>query len=207
MTETQRAALYVRVSKDEQHHEQQLHELHAVAQQRGWVVTEYVDHGESGAKDVRPALQRLQRDCAAGKVDLIAVVRLDRLGRSLRHLVDLVARLDAWSVQLVSLHEAIDTTTPAGRLTLHIFGALAEFERELIRERTRAGVARARRQGKRLGRPRRIVATELAQRRLDAGESLRSVARDLGIGPSTLRRHLDRAASHNRPTEAARKSA
>jgi len=156
-------------------------------------VTEYVDHGVSGAKDVRPALSALERDAAAGKLDVVCVVRLDRLGRSLRHLVDLVQRLETWGAELVSLHESIDTSNAAGRLIFHVFCALGEFERELIRERTIAGVARARRQGKHIGRPKRIVSVELARRRMASGLSLRATAKEMGCPVSTLRGHLAKA--------------
>jgi DNA invertase Pin-like site-specific DNA recombinase len=152
-----RVALYARVSTagKGQNTEVQLVELRQVAQLRGWqVVDEYVDEGESGTKDSRPALDRMVTDAQAGKLDLVAVWKLDRLGRSLAHLLRLLDQLQSWGVGFVSLRDAgIDTTTAAGRLMLQLVGAFAEFERELIRERVIAGVRRAQAQGKHCGRP------------------------------------------------------
>ena len=113
-----------------------------------------VDRGVSGAKDRRPALDQLLADARRRKIDVLLCWRLDRLGRNLRHLVTLLDEMQAVGVAFVSLNEGIDTGTPAGRLQLHILAALAQFERERIRERVLAGLQRARAQGKRLGRPR-----------------------------------------------------
>jgi DNA invertase Pin-like site-specific DNA recombinase len=121
---------------------------------RRWTATEYVDHGVSGAREKRPALDRLTADAKRRRFDVLVCWRLDRLGRNLRHLVTLIEDLQGVGVSFVSLGEGIDCTTPAGKLQLHILAALAEFERERIRERVLAGLARARAQGKRLGRPR-----------------------------------------------------
>ena len=143
-----RAALYVRVSTLNQEPENQLLELRAYAALRGWQVREYVDHGVSGAKESRPALETLVRDAKRRRFDVLVVWRLDRLGRNLRHLVLLLDELQATGVDFVTLGEGIDTSTPAGRLQLHILSAMAEFERARIAERVRAGVARARAQGR-----------------------------------------------------------
>src|SRR5687768_13273787 len=152
-----RTALYARVSSHDQNAENQLLELRAYAERRGWTVVEYADRGISGAKDSRPALDALMRDAKRRKFDALLVWRLDRLGRSLRHLIITLEELQHLGIAFVSLGEGIDTSTPAGRLQLHILGAMAEFERARIAERVRFGLARAKAQGKRLGRPRRRV--------------------------------------------------
>src|SRR5262245_52996373 len=150
-----RAAIYARVSTLDQEPENQLQELRRYVEARGWTAVEYVDRGISGAKERRPALDGLVADARRRRFDVVVCWRLDRLGRNLKHLVTLLEELHAVGVAFVSLGEGIDCTTPAGKLQLHILAALAEFERERIRERVLAGLARARSQGKRLGRPRR----------------------------------------------------
>ena len=188
-----RAALYARVSTLDQEPENQLQELRKYAQARGWEATEYVDHGVSGAKDRRPALDRLILDATRRRVDVLVVWRLDRLGRSLKHLVTLLDELHAVGVSFVSLGEGIDCTTPAGRLQLHVLAALAEFERARIAERVAAGLARARRNGTRLGRPEKHVPESvLAPVR---GLSVREAAQRLGVSPTTAYRWLARGPS------------
>src|SRR5678809_692192 len=149
------AAIYARVSTLDQEPENQLREVRRYVEARGWTATEYVDRGVSGAKDRRPALDQLVADARRRKFDVLVCWRLDRLGRNLRHLITMLEDLNHVGVGFVSLGEGIDCTTPAGKLQLHILAALAEFERERIRERVLAGLARARAQGKRLGRPTR----------------------------------------------------
>ena len=157
MTPSRRAAIYARVSTLDQEPENQLAELRRYVLARGWTATEYVDHGISGAKEKRPALDTLVEDAKRRKVDVLVCWRLDRLGRNLRHLILLLDDLQAVGVDFVSLQEGIDATTPAGRLQLYILGAIAEFERARIAERVAAGLARAKKQGKKLGRPQRKV--------------------------------------------------
>src|SRR5690349_20385578 len=149
-----RAAIYARVSTLEQEPENQLCELRRYVEARGWTATEYVEKGVSGAKDRRPALDQLLADAKRRRFDVLVCWRLDRLGRNLRHLILFLDELQALGVGFVTLGEGIDTSTPAGKLQLHILSAIAEFERERIRERVVAGLQRARKQGKRLGRPR-----------------------------------------------------
>ncbi len=151
-----RTALYLRVSTANQTADNQLHELERIAALRGWnIVATYRDDGISGAKgrDQRPALDGLLRAATRREFDLIAVWSIDRLGRSLQHLVTTVNDLHAQGVQLYFHQQAIDTTTPSGKLMFGVFSSFSEFERELIRERIRIGVERARREGKKLGRP------------------------------------------------------
>jgi DNA invertase Pin-like site-specific DNA recombinase len=181
-----RAAIYARVSTFEQHVENQLQELRTYCERRGWAVTEFVDRGVSGAKDRRPALDEMLKLAKRRKFDVLVCWRLDRLGRNLRHLILLLDELHALGVAFVSLSEGIDATTPAGRLQLHVLGAIAEFERARIQERVRAGMKRARAQGKQLGRPRkRPGETRLAE---VAHLPIREAAQLLGVSRSTVQR-------------------
>ena len=124
------------------------------------------------------------------EVGVVACAKLDRLARSLRQLVDVAAELDARGVDLVVLDQRLDTGTPGGRLTFHVLGAVAEFERDLIAERTRAGIAAARRRGKRIGRPRSHVPEGRARELHAAGVSVSKIARDLGCSRTAVRRRL-----------------
>jgi DNA invertase Pin-like site-specific DNA recombinase len=181
-----RAAIYARVSTTEQTAENQLAELRRYVEARGWSVAEYVDLGVSGAKDRRPALDDLVRDAKRRRFDVLVCWRLDRLGRNLKHLITLLDEVQAWGVAFVSLAEGIDATTPAGRLQLHILGAIAEFERARIRERVMAGLARARAQGKRLGRRR------VHDDGVPVGLTVRQAAQLWGVSKSTAGRRLSR---------------
>ncbi len=183
-----RAALYARVSTADQHAEVQLHALRDYAARRELEALEYLDHGVSGAKDRRPALDRLLRDAQARRFDVLAVTKLDRHARSVRHLVALTAELEALGVGLVVLDQGLDTSTPAGRLLFHVLGAIAEFERDLIVERTSAGLAAARRRGARLGRP-PVLDRRGRQRALRlraSGHSVRAIAAVLGVSVGTV---------------------
>jgi len=183
-----KAAIYARVSTCEQTCDNQLLELRRYVAARAWAGTEFVDAGISGSKDKRPALDALLKDAKRRKFDVVVCWRLDRLGRNLKHLITLLEDLQALGVAFVSLAEGIDATTPAGKLQMHILGAIAEFERERIRERVLAGLQRARTQGVRLGRPRRqIDAVGLSE---VAGLPAREAARRLGVPRSTLQRRL-----------------
>src|ERR1035441_2951670 len=151
-----KVALYLRVSTSSQTTDNQRHELERVAALRGWKIVEtFQDEGISGAKgrSDRPALDRMLKDAVRGKFDLIAVWSIDRLGRSLQHLIETVNQLQAVGVDLYMHQQAIDTTTPAGKLAFSIFGAFSEFERSLIRERGKVGLERAKRNGTKPGRP------------------------------------------------------
>ena len=186
-----RAALYARVSTTEQTPENQLVALRAFAAARDWQAVEFVDHGVSGARDRRPALDALLAAVRARRVDAVICVKLDRLARSTRHLVTLAADLEALGVDLVAVDQAVDTTTPSGRLLFHMLAAIAEFERDLIRERVMAGLQRAKSEGRRLGRPRRHHIDVAAARALIAeGLSLRAVARRVNAHPMAVRRAL-----------------
>ena len=181
-----RAAIYARVSTLDQAPENQLDELRRYVTARGWTVTEYVDHGISGAKETRPALNALVKDATRRKVDVLVCWRLDRLGRNLRHLVTLLDELQVLGVGFVSLNEGIDATTPAGRLQLHVLAALAEFERARNAERVKAGMARAQRNGRKIGRPRRRLSQADLGR--TAQLSIRKAAAVLGVSRAAVHR-------------------
>jgi DNA invertase Pin-like site-specific DNA recombinase len=181
-----RAAIYARVSTLEQEPENQLQELRRYVAARGWTAVEFTDHGVSGSKDRRPALDRLLADAKRRRFDVLVCWRLDRLGRNLRHLITLLEELLALGVAFVSLAEGIDATTPAGKLQMHILGAIAEFERERIRERVMAGLARARTQGRRLGRPKALVPFDRLQR--VSALPIDEAAVALGVSRSTIKR-------------------
>ncbi len=186
-----RVAIYTRVSTLNQTTENQRLDLERVATLRGWTIVEtYTDHGISGSKGRgdRPDLDRMLKDAVRGKFDLIAVWSIDRLGRSLQHLVETVNELQAVGVDLYMHQQAIDTTTPAGKLAFSIFGAFAEFERSLIRERVKAGLARAVQNGTKLGRPSNlndaVRAAIVALRAKDV--PIRKIAAQLKVGTGTI---------------------
>jgi DNA invertase Pin-like site-specific DNA recombinase len=179
-----RAAIYARVSTmyNGQSPEMQLRDLRDYCRSRGWETAgEYVDIGQSGAKDSRPELNRLMADAHQRKFDVVLTWKLDRFGRSLRHLVNALAELEARGVAFVSLKDNVDLSTPSGRLMFQIIGAMAEFERSLITERVRAGLRNAQAKGKLLGRPRVALDVGRAVRMRAEGASYRSIAAKLGV--------------------------
>lgn len=189
-----RAALYARVSTTEQTPENQLQALRAFALARGWQAHECVDRGISGAKASRPALDALLHAARSRKLDVVCCTKLDRLARSTHHLVTLAKELEALGVDLVVLDQSIDTTTPSGRLLFHVLAAIAEFERDLIRDRVLAGLRRAKAQGRHLGRPRQhFVDVDKAEHLLGQGFSLRAVARVLRVHPTVVSRAREQA--------------
>ena len=192
MSSTKRAALYVRVSTDAQTIENQIRELRQVAGRRGWHVVEvYSDAGISGAKgrNGRPALDSMLKDASRRKFDVVMAWAIDRLGRSLSDLLDTIRHLEACGVDLYLDQQAIDTTTPMGKLVFQLTGAFAEFERTMIRQRIKAGLKRAIAQGVKLGRPKIDSATERKVRnQLAKGVGILKVARSLGIGTGTVQR-------------------
>ena len=185
-----KAALYARVSTTNgQDPEMQLRELREYCQRRGWTMAgEYVDVGVSGSKDSRPELNRLMQAAKQREFDAVLVWKLDRFGRSLRHLVNALAELEALGVTFVSLKDNLDLSTPAGRLMFQIIGAMAEFERSLIVERVRAGLRNARAKGKTLGRPRRRVDRAQVARLRASGQSWNKISKALGISRGTAER-------------------
>jgi DNA invertase Pin-like site-specific DNA recombinase len=190
-----RAALYARVSTRDQDPEAQLHELRRYAAARGFEVAgEVVDFGVSGAKERRPGLDRVMALARARAVDAILVTAFDRFGRSVRHLVGSLDEFQHLGVGFISLREQIDLTAPAGRVLFQIIGAMAEFERELIRERVLAGVRRAQargtRSGRPIGRPRRVFHRDQVPLLRAQGLSVRTIARRLGVSRGTVGRVL-----------------
>jgi DNA invertase Pin-like site-specific DNA recombinase len=180
MDNLKRAAIYVRVSTVEQETDLQEHELQEYCEKRGWSHVVYRDKGQSGAKNDRPALTAMMNDLRRRKIDVVVVWALDRLARSLKQLLGVAEECSAVGVDLVSLKQNVDTTLPAGRLTFQVLGAVAEFEREMLRERVKAGMAEARRSGKHVGRParRRFHADEIGRMKLlrSQGMSVRKLA-------------------------------
>lgn len=195
-----RVVIYARVST--LHHEQkpeaQVAELCAYCAARAWTVTEQLtDHGYSGGTDQRPGLKRLMTLVRSRKVDVVAVTKMDRLFRSLRHLISVLDEFQSVGVQFVSVRDQIDLTTASGRLMVQILGAFSEFERALIRERTMAGLAHARNRGKRLGRP-PIHDLDSIRALRALGLSYRRITSKLGVPMGTITKALRTA--HKSPS-------
>jgi DNA invertase Pin-like site-specific DNA recombinase len=188
-----RAALYLRVSTEDQTTANQERELREVAERAGWqIVKVYKDHGISGAKgrDKRPQFDALCRDATSRKFDVVMAWSVDRLGRSLQDLVAFLSELHGLKIELFLKAQGLDTTTPGGKAMFQMLGVFGEFERAMIQERVRAGLRRAKDQGKRLGRPR--IAPDLEKQikaALDSRtESIRKIAARFGVNPSTVQR-------------------
>ena len=194
-----KTVVYARVSTVAQTTKNQLLELREVARKNGWVIVEELtDDGISGAKgrNERPAFNCLHKMIQDREIDVVLTWSIDRLGRSIQDLVQLMGELEAKRIHLYSHKQAIDTSTPAGRMTFAIFASIAEFERELIKERINAGIARARSEGKKLGRPSNMNDnTKIAVKLLrEKGSSIHSIAKKLSIGVGTTRKILSEAA-------------
>ncbi len=191
-----RVAIYARVSTDGQSVNAQLAELREVADRRRWeIVHEYTDKGISGAKgrDQRPALDAMLKAATRGEFDAVAAWSVDRLGRSLQHLVAGLGDLHAAGIGLYLHKQGLDTSTPSGRAMFGMLGVFAEFEREMIAERVRAGIENAKakgtRSGKPFGRPRVSADVERQVRELRVQDwGVNRIARELGIGSGTVRR-------------------
>ena len=184
-----KVALYARCStRDKQDVTTQLMPLQDFAQHRkAEIATEYVDIGWSGGKEQRPQLDRLMDDARKKRFDAVVVARFDRFARSTKHLLKALEEFQKLGIDFVSVNESIDTTTPIGKMVFTIIAAVAEMERSLIRERVQAGVDRARRQGKTLGRPRALVDEEKIYNLVTGGQSLKSVAKQTGIARGTAK--------------------
>ncbi len=186
------AALYARVSTVDQNCEVQLQDLRRFAGQRFAQYREYIDVGVSGAQRHRPQLDALKRDARKRLFDVALVWKFDRFARSLKHLIESLDEFSSLGIDFISYTEGVDTTTPTGQLLFHIVGAVAQFERDLIAERVRAGMAHARAMGKRIGRPRAKVDLEAVRNLRTQGKSLRAIAMTLDIPVSRVRRALVR---------------
>jgi DNA invertase Pin-like site-specific DNA recombinase len=184
-----KAAIYARVSTQDQQCEMQLTELRSYVERMGWDGVEYVEKasGKAGAK--RPELTRLMNDAQQRRVDVVLVWKLDRFGRSVQEFVDRVLALDRAGVRFIAVTQGIDTDqgSPAGKLLMHILAAIAEFERDLIRERVKAGVAEAKRKGKHCGRPKKVFRRDEAVNLRRKGMSWRKIAEVLGVPQATVR--------------------
>jgi DNA invertase Pin-like site-specific DNA recombinase len=187
-----RTALYARVSTSDKGQDvgMQVSEFQEFCARRTWTVADqYVDTGISGSKERRPQLDRLMADARKRKFDAVLVYRFDRFARSMRQLVNALAEFQSLGIEFISLHEGIDTSTPNGRLVFGIMASIAEFERELIRDRVRSGVQHARSKGKRLGRPKTVTVSHSDVARMrTAGHSYRSIAGTLGTSLRTVQR-------------------
>jgi DNA invertase Pin-like site-specific DNA recombinase len=186
-----RAALYARIStlNHGQNPEVQLGELREFCQRRGFTIAhEYVDKGISGSREKRPALDKLLTDCQKRLVDAVVVYRYDRFARSLRQLVNALEEFRSLGIDFISIHEGVDTSTPNGRLIFGIFASIAEFERELIRDRVRSGLAAAKARGKRVGRPRVAVDVRRIESLRLQGRSWAEITRETGISKGTAQR-------------------
>lgn len=181
-----KAGIYVRVSSADQRTDAQETELKSYARRRGWSVQHIYADKMSGATASRPALDDLMADCRKGQIDIVLVWRFDRYARSLRQLVSGLDEFKRLGIDFVSCTEAIDTSLPSGELAYQIFGAIAQFERSLIADRTRAGLAEARRRGQKLGRPplkelNTADVQELRRERQQHGTSFKKLAQHYGI--------------------------
>lgn len=185
-----RAALYMRVSTVDQHPETQLHDLRQMAGQRGYeIVQEYTDR-ISGAKAKRPGLDQMMADARHGRFDIVLVWASDRIARSVKHFLDVMDELNRLNVEYVSFRENIDTGGPLGRAIVVIIGAIAELERSLIVERVRAGMRRARLEGRHIGRNPLVLDDIAIQRDRRNGKSLRQIAKGHRVSTATIQRVL-----------------
>jgi DNA invertase Pin-like site-specific DNA recombinase len=198
MSQQRVVAIYTRVSTaDRQDTRPQENELRAFAEKRGWKIYRvYSDRGESGAKEKRPALNELWRDCKQGRIDIVCVWSLDRLARSLKQLIESLEEFRRLKIDFVSFRQDFDTTSSAGRLLFHVVGAVAEFERDLIKERVVSGMAQAKRDGKHCGRPalRKFSAADIERIRV-AGNKERVSIRQLAIQNGTTQYTVGRILS------------
>jgi DNA invertase Pin-like site-specific DNA recombinase len=185
-----RAALYLRVSTLDQHPETQLYDLRQMAQQRGYqIVEEYTDR-ISGAKAKRPGLDALMRDGRRGQFDVILVWASDRIARSVKHFLDVLDELNRLNIEFISFREQIDTGGPLGRAVVVIIGAIAELERNLIIERVRAGMRRARLEGRHIGRKPLTLDRDAILRDRQRGQSLGQLAKSYRVSRATIHRVL-----------------
>jgi DNA invertase Pin-like site-specific DNA recombinase len=191
------AAVYARVSTNGQTTDNQVRELKKVAKRHGWkIAAKYVDHGVSGSKgrDKRPALDKLLKAANRRDFSIIMAWSVDRLGRSLQHLVGFLDEIHAKGVDLYLHQQNIDTSTPSGKAMFQMAGVFAEFERSMIQERVRAGLERAREQGRVLGRPKVSTRTEsLIRQKRKQGMGILKIAREVGVGTSVVQRVLKTA--------------
>lgn len=188
-----RVAIYARVSTVDQTCEMQLRELREYVERRGWKVgAEYVDTGWSGAKASRPELNKLLKDAGEHRFDCVLVWKLDRFGRSVANVTQQIKQLHSWGIRFIAVTQGLDTdqNNPTAALLLHILAAVAEFEREMIRERVKAGMQAARHRGAKFGRPKGVFDRATVVKLRSGGMSEREIAKKMGVGNGTVHRIL-----------------
>lgn len=184
-----KAALYARVSTRDQSADMQRSEFREYCMRREWeIAAEYCEMGVSGSRASRPQLNRMMAEAKRRQFDAVVVYRLDRLARSLKQLINVLDEFRALGIEFVSLHDQIDTSTPAGKLQFSILGAFAEFERGIIQERVRSGIEAARKSGKQLGRPKLTIDKNLVLGLIDGGVPLRGISKQLNISVASVHR-------------------
>ena len=194
---TLRVALYARVSTLDQSTDSQLLDLRRYVRERGWhLYREYTDNGVSGTKDSRPALNELMNDAKKRRFDTVLVWRFDRFARSTKHLILALEEFRNLGIDFVSYQENIDTSSPLGSAIFTIISAVAQLERDIIAERVKAGLRRAKQNGKKLGRPRGTVDVEEVQRLRSEGLSLRKIGKQLGVSRTTVGQILNGSDEH-----------
>lgn len=190
-TQQPKVALYLRVSTNDQHVETQEHDLRRLCACRGWnIVKVFKDVGVSGAKDSRPGLDDMMKEMRKGKFDIVAVYRFDRFARSTQHLLSALQEFKQYGVDFISSSEGIDTSTNIGKLIYTLIAGISEFEKTLINERVVAGLARAKSEGVKLGRPHRGFNVVEALQLKQAGESWKTLSKKISVPVATLRRTL-----------------
>jgi DNA invertase Pin-like site-specific DNA recombinase len=183
-------AIYARVSTDRQTVDLQIHELKEYIERRGWkIYREYIDQGFTGSDTRRPAFKEMMKAARKKQFDILLVWKLDRLSRSVQDLVNTIGELEALHVDFISYDNNLDTSTPQGKLLFHVIGAMAEFERAIMRERVKAGLENAKRKGKTLGRPSldKSIVDEIPPLR-QQGKSYRAIGKELGISEAAARK-------------------
>lgn len=189
-------AIYARVSTDKQKVDMQLNQLREFVERSGWIIyQEYIDQSYTGANTSRPAFLEMTIAARKRKFDVLLVWKLDRLSRSLKDLINTLDELGSFGIDFVSYDNNLDTSTPTGKLVFQIVGAVAEFEKDIIRERVIAGLANAKQKGKRLGRP--PVSDDLCKKAVELrskGLSFRKIGQTLSINEGTIRKRLKRQA-------------
>src|SRR5215467_9358223 len=196
-----RAVLYMRVSTLDQHPETQEHDLEQMAAQRGYQITNrYTDHGISGTRAKRPGLDQLMFDARRGRFDVVLVWASDRLARSVRHFLEVLDELNRLNIEFCSFREQLDTGGPLGRAVVIIIGAIAELERSLIIERVRAGMRRAKLEGRHIGRKPLELDRGAICRDRDRGQSIRQIAHAHQISRATVSRVLLQEKKQCRPS-------
>ncbi len=194
---TLRVAIYARVSTLDQSTDSQLLDLRRYTRERGWhLYREYTDDGISGTKDSRPALNELMNDARKRRFDTVLVWRFDRFARSTKHLILALEEFRNLGIDFVSYQENIDTSSPLGSAIFTIISAVAQLERDIIAERVKAGLRRAKQNGKKLGRPRGTVDVEEVQRLRSEGLSLRKIGNQLGVSRTTVGQMLKGSDGH-----------